>query len=73
MTEGSFSEIPEGVLREATLDPRIERSVHDVVRDTGMTLTVVRRTLGALVDLGAVTATAPPTSRRRRYLVSTSP
>lgn len=52
----------------AVLDVVVPRTVHDVVADTGIAISSVRRRLNALVDHGRVLPTAPPTSRRRAYL-----
>ncbi|TFH98460.1 ATP-binding protein [Micrococcus lylae] len=46
-----------------------ELSVHDVARATGRAVTSLRPVLRGLVERGVVVATAPPTSRNRRYVL----
>ncbi|SDN29573.1 ATP-dependent DNA helicase RecG [Actinomyces ruminicola] len=45
-------------------------SIRDVARATGKTLTALRPVLRELVERGLVVATAPPTSRSRKYLLA---
>jgi len=52
----------------AAISPTIPRSVHEIAEATGRTVAAIRPVLRRLVADGHVTATAPPTSRNRRYL-----
>ena len=45
-------------------------SAHDIAERTGKSPTALRPLLRALVSDGLVTATAPPTSRNRAYLLA---
>ncbi|MBW3068336.1 MULTISPECIES: MarR family transcriptional regulator [unclassified Actinomyces] len=45
-------------------------SIRDAAKATGKTLTALRPVLRELVERGLVVATAPPTSRRRKYLLA---
>ncbi|WP_240611288.1 ATP-binding protein [Actinobaculum sp. 313] len=47
-------------------------SIRDIAKATGKTLTALRPVLRELVESGLVVATAPPTSRSRKYLLATS-
>jgi ATP-dependent DNA helicase RecG len=46
-------------------------SIRDIAKATGKTLTALRPVLRELVESGLVVATAPPTSRSRKYLLAT--
>lgn len=52
------------------LDTTEPRSINDLAQSTGTTANSLRRVLRRLIDSGDVKATAPPTSRRRAYVLS---
>lgn len=56
----------DGLVLDA-LDVDEPRTVHDIVRTTGLAMSAIRRRLTVLVDQGQVHATAPPTSHHRAY------
>lgn len=49
------------------------RSIREISESTGRTVNALRPVLRELVSSGHVTATAPPTSRRRKYLLEGHP
>lgn len=52
----------------AHLSDKSARSIHEISELSGRTISALRKSLRSLIDTGWVTATAPPTSRNRKYL-----
>ncbi|WP_115728102.1 ATP-binding protein [Actinomyces culturomici] len=52
----------------AVLDPSVELSIRDIAEKTGRSVGALRVQMRDLVAMGLVAATAPATSRNRRYL-----
>lgn len=52
---------------EAFLKENGEMSMRELAEESGMTLNQVRRRVNELIDQGRVEATAPTTSRNRKY------
>lgn len=52
---------------ERVLAERGEMSIAEIVRDSGLSLSQARRRVNDLIAEGRVEATAPPTSRKRKY------
>lgn len=55
----------------AALSTEVPRGIHDIADRLGKTPGSLRPLLRRLVEVGRVTATAPPTSRSRKYLRAT--
>lgn len=55
------------VFVEAFLKENGEMSMRELAEESGMTLNQVRRRVNELIDQGRVEATAPTTSRNRKY------
>lgn len=53
----------------AVLRPDEPRSIHEIAEATGKSLGALRALLRDLVEQGLVEATAPPQSRKRKYLL----
>lgn len=70
LTEGSPVPTPAEMDVLRALSRTEPRSIYDVEASTGRSATSLRPVLRALVRSGAVEATAPPTSTKRRYLRS---
>lgn len=54
----------------SSLSTTVPASTREISDTTGYSMSAVRRALRTLVDSGHVTATAPPTSRNRKYLLT---
>lgn len=54
---------------KAVLESGGEMSVHELSERCGLTLSQTRRRLNGLISKGEVVATAPPTSRNRKYRI----
>ncbi len=72
LTDKTRSVEATGAEREilAVLSAEEALSIRDVAKATGKTLTALRPVLRELVERGLVVATAPPTSRSRKYLLA---
>lgn len=67
---GSATDAPTGMDAAVlnVLSPTEPLSIRDISAATGRPVESLRHTLRKLISVGAVEATAPPSSRRRRYL-----
>lgn len=69
LTEGAPLPQSRGMEVLQALSKAEPRTVHDIAKTTGLSVAALRKVLRELIDDGWVLATAPPTSKSRRYLL----